>query len=188
MPLDVNECSRGDSNTTISSNVSSESELCGKESICINTPGSYRCECRPGYEGNAIEECFDINECISGSACGINAKCFNVPGSFKCLCPKGFTGDPYKFCESMTQKKNLWIFLFQTISVLLSFCQGSFYFVFLIFCLKQKQDYSRPLSFEKLDLKSFNFTWNSISSIGWPFVDLIIREKQSSDQYCFGFS
>lgn len=100
--LDVNECSREkQGNETLTSNFTQDSELCGKESVCINTPGSYRCECRPGYEGNPREECFDINECISGTACGINAKCFNVPGSFKCLCPKGFTGDPYKFCESM---------------------------------------------------------------------------------------
>lgn len=105
----MNECSHGGTgNETLvfsSSSLNDSSnttDLCGKESVCINTPGSYRCECKPGYEGNSKEECFDINECISGSACGINAKCFNVPGSFKCLCPKGFTGDPYKFCESTT--------------------------------------------------------------------------------------
>lgn len=37
--LDINECTRGMSN-------------CHSLATCINIPGSYRCRCNPGYQGN----------------------------------------------------------------------------------------------------------------------------------------
>lgn len=73
--------------------------ICGPEAMCHNMDGSYRCECKRGYQKvdplNPISKCRDIDECsmepddLSG-ACGMNSKCFNTEGSFKCACLDGF--------------------------------------------------------------------------------------------------
>lgn len=70
--------------------------------MCINTNGSYSCECPPGYSGSGKpdDECLDINECGRLNSCGVNAQCINVPGSYKCICPQGFSGQGDLFCES----------------------------------------------------------------------------------------
>ncbi|KAM3723456.1 Fibrillin-1 [Dirofilaria immitis] len=62
-------------------------------SICVNTDGSYICECAPGYEGvGGI--CVDVNECEHGIAgCNVAARCENYLGSVGCKCPLGFIGD-----------------------------------------------------------------------------------------------
>ncbi|KAK3595925.1 hypothetical protein CHS0354_032433 [Potamilus streckersoni] len=67
---------------------------CDVNADCIPTgEGSYRCECRNGFEGDG-RVCFDIDEC-SGSiiTCDVNARCYNVPGSFQCQCLPDFKGD-----------------------------------------------------------------------------------------------
>ena len=78
-----------------SSTSSSLTSSCGPEATCHNTDGSYRCDCRPGYEKLeplvATSKCGDVNECDrSQSPCGQNSKCFNTDGAFKCLCNDGF--------------------------------------------------------------------------------------------------
>jgi hypothetical protein len=30
---------------------------CGENAICSNTPGAFSCQCKPGYSGNAFEQC-----------------------------------------------------------------------------------------------------------------------------------
>lgn len=81
--------------------------LCGFEATCVNTDGSYRCDCRPGYEkllaGSTAGKCRDINECERSNPCGQNSRCFNTDGSFKCVCADGFIPieqDPSKGCKS----------------------------------------------------------------------------------------
>ncbi|OBS71247.1 hypothetical protein A6R68_00212, partial [Neotoma lepida] len=58
-----------------------EPDVC-KHGQCINTDGSYRCECPFGYilEGN---ECVDTDECSVGNPCG-NGTCKNMIGGFEC--------------------------------------------------------------------------------------------------------
>ncbi|XP_055612398.1 fibrillin-1 [Uranotaenia lowii] len=57
---------------------------------CVNTIGSFNCECFPGYEQNALGQCIDLNECSENSnICGLNAKCVNLAGSYRCVCPPG---------------------------------------------------------------------------------------------------
>lgn len=60
-------------------------EVCGGH-LCVNTEGSYTCNCKEGFE--MIDgECRDFNECIS-SAC--EHTCLNNVGSFSCQCYEGF--------------------------------------------------------------------------------------------------
>ncbi|XP_068753895.1 uncharacterized protein [Montipora capricornis] len=67
--------------------------LCGSNSDCINTEGSYHCKCQPGYQeinGDATN-CTDIDECATGEPCGDVATCKNTIGSYQCICfTKGF--------------------------------------------------------------------------------------------------
>uniref|UniRef100_A0A8C7V6G4 Fibulin 2 n=1 Tax=Oryzias sinensis TaxID=183150 RepID=A0A8C7V6G4_9TELE len=53
---------------------------------CVNTPGSYRCECFPGYvlQEDAITCAQDVNECLSSNACLLNERCMNTQGSYVC--------------------------------------------------------------------------------------------------------
>ncbi|KAJ8038941.1 Hemicentin-1 [Holothuria leucospilota] len=75
---DVNECTM-------------RQGLCSHQ--CVNTPGSYRCECTRGYRLHDRHTCIDINECSEGrDNCQSGEHCFNTQGSFRCrrLCQRGF--------------------------------------------------------------------------------------------------
>ena len=90
-PIDINECSTGD-------------HLC--EQVCVNSIGSYDCECFTGFQldtnllncsGNPIPAEIvviiiiftDINECDSDNG-GCNHTCHNEIGSFHCECYDGY--------------------------------------------------------------------------------------------------
>eukprot|EP00731_Ephydatia_muelleri_P029850 Em0021g373a len=70
---DVNECAQNNS--------------CSPDTtICINTVGSYFCQCRQGFVMTDTNECKDINEC-AGNPCSVkDAKCTNTVGSYQCSC------------------------------------------------------------------------------------------------------
>ncbi|XP_010971235.2 complement component C1q receptor [Camelus ferus] len=62
---------------------------CAQE--CVNTPGSFRCECWVGYEPSGLGEgpCWDVDECAPGrSPC--TQSCTNTEGSFYCSCEEGY--------------------------------------------------------------------------------------------------
>lgn len=67
---------------------------CGDNAVCLNTLGSFICNCPEGYTGDSRKECVDINECLIENTCGVGAHCINRPGSFTCECPEGTLPDP----------------------------------------------------------------------------------------------
>ncbi|XP_022241755.1 fibropellin-1-like [Limulus polyphemus] len=88
--VDVNEC--GTPN------------FCGPNAVCVNSIGSYHCECKSGYEKirpTPESHCKDINECLLEiPPCGTNALCINRNSSYECVCPDHLQGDPEVACVS----------------------------------------------------------------------------------------
>ncbi|KAL8177494.1 UNVERIFIED_CONTAM: Fibrillin-2 [Gekko kuhli] len=86
---DVNECSE---NPGICVN-----------GACINTDGSFRCECPFGYNLDYTGvNCVDTDECSIGNPCG-NGTCTNVVGGFECACDEGFEPGPMMTCEDINE-------------------------------------------------------------------------------------
>jgi hypothetical protein len=55
---------------------------------------SAQCKCIDGYQGDGVNYCTDINECVFKlHDCSDRAKCKNEKGSFTCECPEGYSGD-----------------------------------------------------------------------------------------------
>ncbi|XP_040211689.1 uromodulin-like [Rana temporaria] len=68
---------------------------------CVNTIGSFTCNCSRGYEYNAEFGCVDIDDCADRSLneCDPVAICTNnYYGSYTCTCPYGYYGDG-RHCE-----------------------------------------------------------------------------------------
>ncbi|XP_054897620.1 adhesion G protein-coupled receptor E5 [Poeciliopsis prolifica] len=74
-------------------------EFCGNHAKCINTNGSYYCECSAGFHNKkgipsfTVQEgqCTDINECLdNNTTCGPHGTCNNVIGHYKCVCNAGY--------------------------------------------------------------------------------------------------
>lgn len=64
----------------------------------MNTEGSFKCDCAPGYNGPRCEQ--NINECIS-NPCQNEGTCLDDVATWRCICMPGmillslclFTGD-----------------------------------------------------------------------------------------------
>ncbi|XP_061296832.1 signal peptide, CUB and EGF-like domain-containing protein 2 isoform X7 [Bos javanicus] len=75
-PEDVDECAQG-------------LDDCHINALCENTPTSYKCSCRPGYQGEG-RQCEDIDECENELNGGCVHDCLNIPGNYRCTCFDGF--------------------------------------------------------------------------------------------------
>uniref|UniRef100_A0A8C8CBR5 Latent-transforming growth factor beta-binding protein 4 n=1 Tax=Oncorhynchus tshawytscha TaxID=74940 RepID=A0A8C8CBR5_ONCTS len=67
-------------------------DTCGAARLCVNTDGSYRCDCQPGYRTAGLgRQCRDVNECLEGEYCFPRGECVNTEGSYRCVCSQGYT-------------------------------------------------------------------------------------------------
>ncbi|XP_061468527.1 nidogen-2 [Rhineura floridana] len=87
--VDVNECGEG-------------LNRCSQESVCVNTPGSYRCECPSGYQladdrTTCVVIAMPSNPCADGThtcASPDRAQCeYDGGSSFSCACLTGYAGN-----------------------------------------------------------------------------------------------
>ncbi|XP_072181951.1 hyalin-like [Diadema setosum] len=89
---------------------SNDVENCHDNATCVNTKGTFTCQCREGYldldPRNPGRSCQDIDECASVSDCHSNATCINTDGNFTCECNGGFDDQniayPGRSCEDVT--------------------------------------------------------------------------------------
>ncbi|XP_045405469.1 fibrillin-3 [Lemur catta] len=71
--------------------------------MCVNTDGSFRCECPFGYSLDFTGiSCVDTDECAVGHPCG-EGTCTNVIGGFECACADGFEPGPMMTCEDIDE-------------------------------------------------------------------------------------
>ncbi|XP_078381905.1 uncharacterized protein LOC144664627 isoform X2 [Oculina patagonica] len=77
------------------------SHACPVNATCVNSDGSFSCQCPVGYrlDGN---NCTDVNECLGSFSCHPKAQCLNVPGSYKCRCLPGYVGDGKTTCKKFS--------------------------------------------------------------------------------------
>lgn len=62
----------------------------GCDQICIDTQGSYACNCETGYNlGPDDHTCENIDECSVNNG-GCRNKCLDTPGSYRCECDPGW--------------------------------------------------------------------------------------------------
>uniref|UniRef100_A0AAY4D8R6 Cartilage oligomeric matrix protein n=1 Tax=Denticeps clupeoides TaxID=299321 RepID=A0AAY4D8R6_9TELE len=71
---------------------------CVENANCINTPGSFRCTCKPGYSGDQQRGCKADTGCGKGqiSPCHSSAECIvHRDGKIECVCGVGWAGNGY---------------------------------------------------------------------------------------------
>ena len=80
--------------------IRSTCEKRGVEYQCSNTPGSFRCTCRDGFEQNPLApaKCENINECLTSTdLCSLKpySTCHDNHGSYECKCDSGYVSDEF---------------------------------------------------------------------------------------------
>lgn len=80
-------------------------KVCSSNSECINTHGSFRCECKDGFRKNGHDDkiCVDIDECAEMSGL-CSQRCINYYGSYRCACNQGYRlSDNNRTCEDIDE-------------------------------------------------------------------------------------
>ena len=72
---------------------------CSVDGYCVNTDGSYGCECKDGFDGDGFI-CKNIDECNApkedGIKCDTNANCTDLTPGFHCECITGYDGSGFQ--------------------------------------------------------------------------------------------
>ncbi|XP_027708388.1 signal peptide, CUB and EGF-like domain-containing protein 2 isoform X2 [Vombatus ursinus] len=77
---------------------------CHADAICQNTLESYKCSCKPGYQGEG-KHCEDVDECLFSNG-GCQHTCVNTVGSYECQCKEGFfLSDDQHTCIHCAEEK-----------------------------------------------------------------------------------
>lgn len=90
--LDVNECQTLE-------------QPCPDNQECVNSLGSYTCNCRPGYHMES-GNCVDVNECedVLDHSCRLGTEnCLNTVGSYDCPCRPGYARNQQGDCENVDE-------------------------------------------------------------------------------------
>ncbi|XP_044596826.1 protein crumbs isoform X1 [Cotesia glomerata] len=87
---------------------------------CINLPGSFHCECEPGYCGyncGMENPCHD-DICLNGGTCECNVE----TNGYVCVCPSGFTGQNCSESEHLlgSQVKDIALIVGPIVAVILA--------------------------------------------------------------------
>ncbi|RMB98154.1 hypothetical protein DUI87_25634 [Hirundo rustica rustica] len=81
MEADIDECA-------------AKMHYCHANTVCVNLPGSYRCDCVTGYVRVDDFSCTEHDECGSGQhSCDENAICTNTIRGHSCTCKPGYVGN-----------------------------------------------------------------------------------------------
>ncbi|XP_028515241.1 fibrillin-1 [Exaiptasia diaphana] len=75
---DINECATDQHNCTAAN------------AICENKFRSHTCRCAVGFQGDGVNKCVELDECLNPSSCNNNSRCFNTIGSYVCDCLPGY--------------------------------------------------------------------------------------------------
>ena len=69
------------------------------DGYCVNTDGSYGCECKDGFDGDGFI-CNNIDECNApkedGIKCDTKANCTDLTPGFHCECITGYDGSGFQ--------------------------------------------------------------------------------------------
>ncbi|XP_071552987.1 uncharacterized protein [Panulirus ornatus] len=111
---DVNECAEN----------RGSQRACGRNANCKNLPGSYDCQCPPGFVGNPFSRCEKCNtlectclppyrivkgncvlaNCSVDNRCPPGAECVTIQGGLSyCACPSGYTTLPDGSCQDVDE-------------------------------------------------------------------------------------
>lgn len=76
---------------------------CSADATCTDTRISFRCTCKPGFQGDGYT-CSDVDECEEEEdVCGPNASCINLIGGYRCDCNDGFSKTDNGTCEDIDE-------------------------------------------------------------------------------------
>ncbi|XP_049644254.1 adhesion G protein-coupled receptor E1 [Suncus etruscus] len=76
--------------------------ICPEHSKCVNSIGSYHCQCEDGFVfNNSI--CEDEDECAKDNPCPDVSVCRNEYGSYSCVCNSGFESSGSTESESLDE-------------------------------------------------------------------------------------
>uniref|UniRef100_A0A8C6SK78 Neural EGFL like 1 n=1 Tax=Neogobius melanostomus TaxID=47308 RepID=A0A8C6SK78_9GOBI len=72
---------------------SSQTHFCQINTVCVNEPGTHRCDCFPGFTRVDQFSCTEHDECSSALSCDENAVCTNTVRGHVCTCRPGYEGN-----------------------------------------------------------------------------------------------